>query len=96
METTTQSAPLRPLSSVSTEIFQFTFRYDPWANPTIAKREYGIEVVNELPAQRFDAVIAAVAHKEFDGMDICTLLKDNHVIFDVKGTLKREMIDARL
>ena len=40
--------------------------------------------------------IAAVAHKKFEGMDICTLLKENHVIFDVKCTLDRNIIDARL
>ena len=70
--------------------------YDPWANPAIAKHEYGIDVVNELPSQKFDACIAAVAHKKFEGLDVPTLLKDKHVIFDVKCTLPREIIDARL
>ena len=70
--------------------------YDPWANSVIAKHEYGIDVVNELPSQKFDACIAAVAHKKFEGLDIPTLLKDKHVIFDVKCTLPREIIDARL
>ena len=70
--------------------------YDPWANPAIAKREYGIDVVNELPKMKFDAAIAAVAHKKFEGLDVPALLKDEHVIFDVKCTLPREIIDARL
>ena len=70
--------------------------YDPWANPAIAKREYGIDVVNELPSQKFDACIAAVAHKKFEGLDVPALLKNKHVIFDVKCTLPREIIDARL
>lgn len=70
--------------------------YDPWANPAITMHEYGVEVVNELPTQKFDVAIAAVAHKKFEGMDICTLLKENHVIFDVKCTLDRNIIDARL
>src|SRR5574344_569148 len=64
--------------------------YDPWANPAIARHEYGIEIINELPAEKFDAAIAAVAHKAFDGLDVPTLLKDKHVIFDVKCTLPRE------
>lgn len=42
--------------------------YDPWANPSMAKYEYGIDVVNELPMQKFDAVIAAVAHKKFESL----------------------------
>lgn len=70
--------------------------YDPWANPAIAKHEYGIDVVNELPTQKFDAAIAAVAHKKFEGLNVHALLKDKHVIFDVKCTLDRNIIDARL
>ena len=70
--------------------------YDPWANPAIAMHEYGVEVINKLPAKKFDAAIAAVAHKEFEGMDICAFLNENHVIFDVKCTLDRKIIDARL
>lgn len=70
--------------------------YDPWANPAIAKREYGIDIVNELPAEKFDAAIAAVAHKKFEALDVLSLLKDMHVIFDVKCTLDRSIVDGRL
>lgn len=70
--------------------------YDPWANPAIAKHEYGIDVLNELPEGKFDACVAAVAHREFDGMDVLSLLKEKHVIFDVKCTLDRSIVDARL
>ena len=70
--------------------------YDPWANPVIAEREYGIQVINELPNMKFDAVIAAVAHNEFVGLDIESLLNCRHVIFDVKGTVNRAIIDGRL
>ena len=70
--------------------------YDPWANPAVAKREYGIDITNELPAKKFDAAVAAVAHKEFEGLDVISLLKGNHVIFDVKCTLDRSIVDGRL
>ena len=70
--------------------------YDPWANPAIVEHEYGIKVVNELPTEKFDAAIAAVAHKKFDGLDVQSLLKEEHVIFDVKCTLDRNIIDGRL
>ena len=70
--------------------------YDPWANPEIAKREYGIDIVNELPAEKFDAAIAAVAHKKFENLDVPSLLKPQHVIFDVKCTLDRNIVDGRL
>ncbi|MBR4625093.1 MAG: nucleotide sugar dehydrogenase, partial [Alphaproteobacteria bacterium] len=70
--------------------------YDPWANPAIVKHEYGIDVVNELPNKKFDACIAAVAHKKFEGLDILSLLKEHHVVYDVKCTLDRKMVDGRL
>ena len=70
--------------------------YDPWANPAIVEHEYGIKVVNELPAEKFDACVAAVAHKKFEGLDVPALLKDKHVIFDVKCTLDRSIVDGRL
>ena len=70
--------------------------YDPWANPAIAKHEYGVEVVNELPKEKFDAAILAVSHKEFAGLDVPSLMNENHVIFDVKSFLPYEIIDGRL
>lgn len=70
--------------------------YDPWANPSMAKYEYGIDVVNELPMQKFDAVIAAVAYKKFESLDILSVLREKHVIFDVKCMFDRNIIDARL
>ncbi|MCQ2314198.1 MAG: nucleotide sugar dehydrogenase [Bacteroidales bacterium] len=70
--------------------------YDPWADSEIVKREYGISVVNELPKQTFDACIAAVAHKKFANLDVETLLKPQHVVFDVKCTLDRNIVDGRL
>ena len=71
--------------------------FDPWANPVAVKHEYGLEVANELPKdEKFDAAIAAVAHKEFEKIDILSVLKSKHVIFDVKAMLPVEAIDARL
>ena len=72
--------------------------YDPWANPEVVKREYGVDIVSELPKQKFDAAIVAVAHKQFreNDVDWDCLLEKNHVIFDVKCILPREIVDGRL
>ena len=73
--------------------------YDPWANPAAVKHEYGIDVVNTLPeGEKYDAVILGVAHNQFKDLDIRGLLadKENGVLYDVKGILPREIIDARL
>ena len=70
--------------------------YDPWANLDAVMHEYGIEVTNELPSKKFEAAILAVAHKRFESLDIFSLLKAKHVIFDVKAFLDRNIIDGRL
>ena len=53
-------------------------------------------MVSELLAEKYDAAIAAVAHKKFETLDVLSLLKEKHVIFDVKCMLNRNIIDARL
>jgi len=70
--------------------------YDPWANPAIAEHEYGLVVTNELPTDKFDAAIMAVAHNEFKELDVTSLVKENSVIYDVKGMLPRDVVDGRL
>ena len=70
--------------------------YDPWANPAIAKHEYGVELHNELPEQHYDAVILAVAHNEFKKLDIAHISNGNSVVYDVKGILSEEVIDGKL
>ncbi len=70
--------------------------HDPWANPEIAQREYGVEIQNELPTARYDAIILAVSHREFEGLDLDKLKADNAVIYDVKSFLPPHTYDQRL
>ena len=71
--------------------------FDPWANKEHVKFEYDVDVVNELPCGvMFDACILAVAHREFLQMDIRSLMKEGGVIYDVKGILPKDFVDARL
>lgn len=74
--------------------------YDPWADQTRVKCEYGVELasgdVKDLQ-HLYDAVILAVAHDEFKKLDMRFFLeKENGVIYDVKGILDREWTDGRL
>ncbi len=71
--------------------------YDPWAEPEEVKHEYGLETTNQLPSpnDKFDAVVLAVAHKEFLALDLREMLKPNGVLYDVKGILKCQ-VDGRL
>ena len=71
--------------------------FDPWANPDRVKHEYGIDIASSLPAgQHYDAIVLAVAHNQFAGLDLRSLLNPGGVIYDVKGILDRSIIDGRL
>lgn len=75
--------------------------YDPWANAENVSHEYKIDLekrsIEELSGQ-FDTVVLCVAHNEFKTLDIRSLLNDSQqgVVYDVKGVLNRNVIDARL
>jgi UDP-N-acetyl-D-galactosamine dehydrogenase len=62
--------------------------YDPWANSLEVKSEYHIETVREMPQNKFDGIVLAVAHREFLTIDFEKHLKNNGIIYDVKGVLK--------
>jgi len=73
--------------------------YDPWVNHKEAFAEYGLELVTELKKDHYDAIIIAVAHKEFIAMgaeQIHMLGKANHVLFDIKYVLEKDAVDGRL
>lgn len=71
--------------------------YDPWVSQEHVIREFGVEVKNELREKKsYDAVIHAVAHKVFMDMDIKQYVKEDGIIYDVKGVLSRDICDGRL
>ncbi|MBS1504557.1 MAG: nucleotide sugar dehydrogenase, partial [Bacteroidetes bacterium] len=70
---------------------------DPLADPNKLMREYGLKSTREVSGLKdFDAVILAVAHREFAAIDIPSLCKSKRVIYDVKNLLPNEIVDARL
>ena len=73
--------------------------YDPWANPEEVAKEYEIHTVQkfeELNNTEFDAIILAVTHDEFKNLDFSALKNESTVIYDCKGVLDKNFIDARL
>ena len=69
---------------------------DPLANKEAVKHEYQVDIIHEIPQEKFDVIILAVAHNEFMAIDFKQLTKDPSVIYDVKGFLPRNIIDGRL
>ncbi len=73
--------------------------YDPWADPEEVKQEYDFATLNhpEQLAGSFDAIVLAVAHQEFQDLNLNSL-KNPHraIIYDVKGALPAGVADGRL
>jgi len=73
--------------------------YDPWIDLEEANEEYNASFLPELPSTKYDAIILAVNHDEFKSLGaekIHALGKENHVLFDVKNVLPKDLVDGRL
>jgi UDP-N-acetyl-D-galactosamine dehydrogenase len=73
--------------------------YDPWVDAKEARHEYGITPLPRLPGGRYDAVVVAVAHKEFKDLGmraVRRLAKPRSVIYDIKHVFRRQDVDGRL
>tara|TARA_B100000780_G_C21113527_1_gene450229 strand:+ start:1046 stop:2344 length:1299 start_codon:yes stop_codon:yes gene_type:complete len=70
--------------------------YDPWADKEVVKDECGIDLIEVLDLSKYQAIILAVSHKEFEQIDFSHLKKNDHVIFDAKAVIDPLCIDARL
>tara|TARA_R110002096_G_scaffold25004_1_gene78610 strand:+ start:3533 stop:4810 length:1278 start_codon:yes stop_codon:yes gene_type:complete len=73
--------------------------FDPWAGADEVAEEYGVKLLNEDELQEstgaYSAVIHAVAHHEFQELNISGLGSENAVTYDVKSSLTHP-VDERL
>ncbi len=72
---------------------------DPWADAKTVEQIYKIKIHSRIDPSwygAFDVIISAVAHEEFKRIDIQSLLKENGIVYDVKGNLDRKVVSARL
>ncbi len=69
--------------------------YDPWADTNEVRAEFGFDLI-EKPNKKYHAVILTVAHKEFLNQNLRTQLVDEGILYDVKGILNINSVDARL
>lgn len=81
------------------EMLQFGLQvdvYDPQADAEEVKHEYGVQLIDTITGT-YDAIILAVAHKEFKSMNLENIKKDTRaVVFDTKAFLDRQLVDGRL
>jgi UDP-N-acetyl-D-galactosamine dehydrogenase len=73
--------------------------YDPWVSREEARHEYGLELLEEPRPGTYDAMLVAVAHRQFVEWGAETLRsfgKSRHVLYDLKYVLPQEASDLRL
>lgn len=69
--------------------------YDPLANAKEVEHEYGLSLIQSL-TKKYHAIIAAVNHTEFNQLDWSIIRNAKTVVYDVKGTLDKSTVTARL
>lgn len=72
---------------------------DPWVNSEEAHAEYGLELIETPEQGKYDAIVVAVAHKQFREMGAATIRalgKSPHVLYDLKYVLPSDEADLRL
>ena len=73
---------------------------DPLADPAEVKKLYGIHLTSYQKTENLDAIVLAVAHREFLEIEVSDLLdryrlsqKDKRVFLDVKGVFDRKTMN---
>ncbi|HUF73631.1 MAG TPA: nucleotide sugar dehydrogenase [Gammaproteobacteria bacterium] len=73
--------------------------YDPWVDRDAAVHEYGIRPIDEPEIGAYDAIVVAVAHREFVALGFEGIRRfggPNVVIYDIKSLLPKDKVDGRL
>jgi UDP-N-acetyl-D-galactosamine dehydrogenase len=73
--------------------------WDPWIEAGEARHEYGLELIAEPQVGTYDAVVLAVAHKQFMDLGLAAIRgfgKPAAALFDVKSVLPKGSAEFRL
>ena len=74
--------------------------HDPWADAEETRKHYGLNLLPSVEAKgSYAAVVLAVAHEQFKvggAYDMRALAMPHGVVYDIKGVLPKELVDARL
>jgi UDP-N-acetyl-D-galactosamine dehydrogenase len=69
--------------------------YDPWVMKDEVKKEYDIDMIDNVK-NNYAAIVHAVSHDQFKKLDLRSMLSDGGIVYDVKSSLPKELIDERL
>jgi UDP-N-acetyl-D-galactosamine dehydrogenase len=82
---------IRELKSFKTNVEIF----DPQANGDEVAHEYGLTLIKS-PTKKYHAIVLAVSHDEFKTLNWESIKFERTVVYDVKGTLNKSLVTARL
>ena len=73
---------------------------DPWVDKASVKKKYNLKISeNLIKGKKYSAVITSVAHKQFLSMSLNEwkdLIKENGILYDLKGLIPRELDTLRI
>ena len=73
---------------------------DPWVDQESVKEKYNLKISeNLILGKKYNAVITSVAHKQFLSMSLNewkNLIKENGILYDLKGLIPRELDTLRI
>ena len=61
--------------------------YDPWANEKEVLNEYELSMSTKIPKKKYEGIILAVAHNQFNEINLPDLKSKKSIVFDIKGML---------
>jgi len=73
--------------------------HDPWADKAAAEAEYGISPIDVPEPGTYDAIVLAVAHREFVQRDFAEIRAWgglNAVLYDIRNVFPQDQVDGRL
>lgn len=71
--------------------------HDPLANAAQVQNTYGVVCQNgESKKKVYDAILLAVAHEQFENLDLSLMCKSNTVVYDIKSALPQSIVNLRL
>jgi UDP-N-acetyl-D-galactosamine dehydrogenase len=73
--------------------------HDPWVSAEESRVEYGLELVKEPQPKRYDAIVVAVAHRQFRELGVQGVRRwgrQDHVLYDLKYVFDADQADIRL
>ena len=73
---------------------------DPWVDKASVKKKYNLKIYEKvIKGKRYSAVISSIAHRQFQSMSLTewkALIKENGILYDLKGIIPRKLETLRI